>query len=89
MKKYTVGKAATGLARFLLDTYGEEEKNRGITLSYDARNNAEFFARVTADVLSAFVIQVFLHAHVRPAIEVQIGDELTEDNIERLAWNWK
>ncbi|HOO90644.1 MAG TPA: phospho-sugar mutase [Syntrophales bacterium] len=66
MNKYTVGKATTGLARYLLDTYGEEAKSRGVAIGYDTRNNSEFFARVTADVLSAFGIRVYLHAHARP-----------------------
>lgn len=66
MNKYTVGKATTGLARYLLDTYGEEAKSRGVAIGYDTRNKSEFFARVTADVLSAFGIRVYLHAHARP-----------------------
>lgn len=66
MNKYTVGKATTGLAHYLLDTYGEEAKSRGVAIGYDTRNNSEFFARITADVLSAFGIRVYLHAHARP-----------------------
>ncbi len=66
MNKYTVGKATTGLARYLLDTYGDEAKSRGVAIGYDTRNHSEHFARVTADVLSAFGIRVYLHAHARP-----------------------
>lgn len=66
MNKYTVGKATTGLAQYLLDTYGEEAKSRGVAIGYDTRNNSESFARITADVLSAFGIRVYLHAHARP-----------------------
>ena len=66
MNKYTVGKATTGLAQYLLDTYGEEAKSRGVAIGYDTRNNSELFARITADVLSAFGIRVYLHAHARP-----------------------
>ena len=66
MNKYTVGKATTGLACYLLDTYGEEAKSRGVAIGYDTRNHSEHFARVTADVLSAFGIRVYLHAHARP-----------------------
>ena len=39
MNKYTVGKATTGLARYLLDTYGDEAKSRGVAIGYDTRNN--------------------------------------------------
>ncbi len=66
MNKYTVGKATTGLAKYLLDTYGDEAKSRGVAIGYDTRNHSEHFARVTADVLSAFGIRVYLHAHARP-----------------------
>ena len=66
MNKYTVGKATIGLAQYLLDTYGEEAKNRGVAIGYDTRNNSEHFARTTADVLSALGIRVYLHAHARP-----------------------
>lgn len=66
MNKYTVGKATTGLARYLLDTYGDIAKSRGVAIGYDTRNHSEHFARVTADVLSAFGIRVYLHAHARP-----------------------
>lgn len=66
MNKYTVGKATTGLARYLFDSYGEEAKSRGVAIGYDTRNHSEHFARVTADILSAFGIRVYLHAHARP-----------------------
>ena len=35
MNKYTVGKATIGLVRYLLDTYGEEAKSRGVAIGYD------------------------------------------------------
>ena len=66
MNKFTVGKATTGLAKYLLDTYGDEAKSRGVVIGYDTRNNSEFFARTAANVFSAFGIRVFLHAHARP-----------------------
>ncbi len=66
MNKDTVGKATTGLAHYLLDTYGDEVKSRGVAIGFDTRNNSEHFARTTADVLSAFGIRVYLHAHARP-----------------------
>ena len=66
MNKYTVGKATTGLAQYLLDAYGDEAKKRGVVIGYDTRNNSEFFAKVSADVFSAFGIRVYLHAHARP-----------------------
>ncbi len=72
MNKYTVGKATTGLAKYLLDTYGDEAKSRGVAVGYDTRNNSEFFARVTADVLSAFGIRVYFHTHARPVSQLSV-----------------
>ena len=73
MNKYTIGKATAGLAQYLLDTYGDEAKTRGVTIGYDTRHNSEFFARVTADVLSAFNIRVYLHAHARPVPQLSFA----------------
>ncbi len=66
MNKFTVGKATTGLAKYLLFTYGDEAKSRGVAIGYDTRNNSEYFARVAADVFSSLGIRVYLHAHARP-----------------------
>ena len=66
MNNYTVGKVTTGLARYLLDTYREKAKSRGVTIGYNTRNYSESFARVTVDMLSAFEIRIYLHAHVLP-----------------------
>jgi phosphoglucomutase len=73
MNKYTIGKATTGLARYLLDSYGDDAKIRGVAVGYDTRNNSEYYARVTADVLSAFGIRVYLHAHARPVPQLSFS----------------
>lgn len=72
MNQYTVGKATTGLARYLLDNHpGACE--RGVAIGYDTRNCSEFFARITADVLSAFGIRVYFHAHARPVPQLSFA----------------
>ena len=66
MNKYTVGKATKGLADYLLATYGAETcRERGVVIGYDTRNNSEYFAKTTANVLSAVGIRVYLHSHAR------------------------
>ena len=72
MNKYTVGKATTGLARYLLDNY-PDVRQRGVAIGYDTRNYSEQFARVTADVLSAFGIRVYFHAHARPVPQLSFA----------------
>ncbi len=73
MNRYTVGKATAGLGRCLLEQYGEEAKRRGVAVGYDTRVNSEAFSRITADVLSAMGIRVFLHAYPRPTPQLSFS----------------
>lgn len=67
MNRYTVGKATTGLGRYLLDTYGAEAcANRGVAIGYDTRNNSKAFAWTAKDVLTGMGIRVRLHDQARP-----------------------
>lgn len=67
MNKYTVGKATTGLGKYLLDTYGDNAcKKRGVAIGYDTRNNSSLFAEITASVFSGLGILVYLHDSARP-----------------------
>ncbi|MBQ7522888.1 MAG: phospho-sugar mutase, partial [Clostridia bacterium] len=67
MNKYTVGKATKGLGQYLIDTYGKDLcKERGVAIGYDTRNNSEFMAKISADVLSGMGIRVYLHLNARP-----------------------
>ncbi len=75
MNQYTVGKASCGLGRYLLDTYKEDAKKRGVAIGYDTRNNSEFFARIAADVFSAMGIRVYLHAHARPVPQLSFSTQ--------------
>jgi phosphoglucomutase len=63
MNQYTVGVATQGLANYLRKTRGSKIS---VAIAYDSRNNSPFFAEVTADVLSANGIHVFLFPELRP-----------------------
>lgn len=65
MNKYTVGMATQGLANYILKHFGEEN-NPKVCISYDTRNHSKEFARITADVLSANGINVYIFDNVRP-----------------------
>lgn len=79
MNKYTVGKATTGLGKYLLETYGSQDcKNRGVVIGYDTRNNSEFFARICSDVLTGMGIRVYLHAHARPTPQLSFSVKILE-----------
>lgn len=73
MNKYTVGKATTGLGKFLLNSYGDEAKTRGVVIAYDTRNNSNLFSRVVADVLSGLGIRVYLLSDPRPTPELSFA----------------
>src|SRR5688500_18145869 len=64
MNRYTVGVATQGLANYLRKTY--PDKKISVAIAYDSRNNSPFFADVTANVLSANGIHVFLFPELRP-----------------------
>ncbi len=64
MNKYTVGMATQGLANYLLNTFPGASLKAAI--AYDVRNNSRDFAGITASVLSANGIEVFLFDEIRP-----------------------
>jgi len=64
MNKYTVGMATQGLANYVKKSFGEGTLKAAI--AYDTRINSPYFAQITAEVLSANGIQVFLFEDIRP-----------------------
>ena len=68
MNKYTVGMATQGLANYILKH--AEGKDVSVCVSYDSRNNSELFARITADVLSANGLHVYIFDGIRPTPEL-------------------
>ena len=73
MNKYTVGMATQGLANYI-KTHVEGQAS--VCISYDARNNSELFARISADVLSNNGIKVFLFSGLRPTPELSYSIRL-------------
>ena len=68
MNRYTVGMATQGLANYILKH--AEGKDVSVCVSYDSRNNSELFARITADVLSANGLHVYIFDGMRPTPEL-------------------
>lgn len=74
MNKYTVGKATTGLARYLKGKFPIEKlENAGVVIAYDVRNNSAAFAGIAADILSAAGIKVFLFSRPVPTPELSFS----------------
>ncbi len=65
MNKYTVSLATQGLADVIKD-YGQEAMERGVAISHDVRHKSDEFARITASVLAANGIKVFIHEDITP-----------------------
>lgn len=74
MNKYTVGMATQGLANYILKHV--EGDDISVVISYDSRNNSKEFAKITADVLSANGINVFIFDNIRPTPEMSYAVRL-------------
>ncbi len=72
MNKYTVGMASQGLANYILKMFPGKTDCK-IAIAYDSRNNSKYFARITADVMSANSIHVYLFEELRPVPELSFA----------------
>lgn len=69
MNKYTVGMATQGLANYLKMMFPYIHTIK-MAISFDSRNNSRYFARITAEVLSANGFRVYLFDDLRPTPEL-------------------
>jgi len=65
MNRYTVAMATQGLANYLIKMFPNEKLIKA-AIAFDSRNNSKEFAKISADVLSANGIKVFLFNELRP-----------------------
>jgi phosphoglucomutase len=68
INKYTVGMATQGYANYLKQTYPGGTVR--VAIAHDSRNNSRLFAEITANVLAANDIKVFLFEALRPTPEL-------------------
>lgn len=71
MNRYTVSMATQGLANYLKNNF--EGENLSVVISYDSRNNSQLFAKVTARVLLANDIKVYVFDNIRPTPELSFA----------------
>lgn len=80
MNKYTVGMATQGLANYILKNAGSisgiDKDDLKVVISYDSRNNSKDFAKITADVLSANGLHVYIFDNIRPTPEMSYAVRL-------------
>jgi phosphoglucomutase len=65
MNKYTVAMATQGLANYLMLMFPKLKQIK-IAIAFDSRNKSKEFAQISADVLSANGIKVFLFKELHP-----------------------
>ncbi len=70
MNIYTVAHATQGLASLILK---EGRAADGVAIAYDSRNNSELFAHVSAEVLAAAGIPVYIFDALRPTPELSFA----------------
>ena len=68
INQYTIGMATQGFANYLTQCF--PGKQIRVAIAHDSRNNSRFFAEITANVMAANGIQVFLFDSLRPTPEL-------------------
>jgi phosphoglucomutase len=71
INKYTVGMATQGFANYLNQTYPGGVIR--VAIAHDSRNNSRQFAEITANVMAANGIKVFLFEALRPTPELSFA----------------
>ena len=72
MNIYTVAMATQGLANYIKMKFADMKQPQ-IAIAYDCRNNSKDFAQITADVMTANGIKVFLFSALRPTPELSFA----------------
>ena len=84
MNRFTVGRATKGLADYVC-SLGEDAKKRGVVIARDTRRKSDEFAVLTAKILAANGIRVYLFEDVRPVPMCSFDHRLAQpESVQRL-----
>ncbi len=72
MNTYTVAMATQGFANYIKKMHPDRQ-DLSVAISYDGRNNSPEFANITADVMSANGIKVYIFDCLRPTPELSFA----------------
>jgi phosphoglucomutase len=72
MNKYTVGMAAMGLGNYVKKEFSNLPQIK-MAIAYDCRNNSQFFAETSANILTSLGIKVYLFEGLRPTPELSFA----------------
>ncbi|MEY4337053.1 MAG: hypothetical protein RLZZ45_1972 [Bacteroidota bacterium] len=68
INQYTIGMATQGFANYLISCFPSEQIR--VAIAHDSRNNSRSFAEITANVMAANGILVYLFESLRPTPEL-------------------
>lgn len=71
INKYTIGAATQGLSNFINQAVKKELKS--VAIACDSRNNSQYFAQISAEILSANGIKAYLFEALRPTPELSFA----------------
>lgn len=71
INRYTIGMATQGFANYLKSCFQQQEIK--VAIAHDSRNNSRLFAEITANVMAANGIRVFLFEQLRPTPELSFA----------------
>jgi phosphoglucomutase len=71
INRYTIGMATQGYANYLRSCHPGREVS--VAIAHDSRNNSRSFAEITANVMAANGIRVFLFEDLRPTPELSFA----------------
>ena len=71
INRYTIGMATQGYANYLRKCFPDREVS--VAVGHDSRNNSRTFAEITASVMAANGIRVFLFEKLRPTPELSFA----------------
>ena len=71
INRYTIGMATQGFANYLLKCFSNEQVR--VAIAHDSRNNSRLFAEITANVMAANGIHVYLFESLRPTPELSFA----------------
>ncbi|MDO4499782.1 MAG: phospho-sugar mutase [Erysipelotrichaceae bacterium] len=69
MNVYTVARATQGIANYIIE-HGKEAMDKGVAIAYDSRHYSKEFSILTARILAANGIKVYVFPDLRPTPEL-------------------
>jgi phosphoglucomutase len=73
MNVYTVRRATLGVANYILNTYGEIGKSKGVVIAHDPRIMSKEFSKEVATTFAAYGIKAYLFEDLRSTPELSFA----------------